>query len=162
MRVDTDRGPQVPGDIEVAERRLTPREASGLDAWVLATAAEAVAYAASLLRDRAAAEDVVQDCYCRLIEKADFRTTMINMRTSGEGGMLRGRLPMILPTGEDCVRTAYATCGRPKPAAVRFIIRKPMSSKRLRTRWYDCSSSSSGNVLPWGSRAVSSNVMSLA
>ena len=55
----------------MAERRLTPREASGLDAWVLATAAEAVAYAASLLHDRAAAEDVVQDCYCRLIEKAD-------------------------------------------------------------------------------------------
>jgi RNA polymerase sigma-70 factor (ECF subfamily) len=37
------------------------------DAWVLATAADAVAYAASLLRDRAAAEDVVQDCYCRLL-----------------------------------------------------------------------------------------------
>jgi RNA polymerase sigma factor (sigma-70 family) len=44
---------------------------AGLDAWVLATAADAVAYAASLLRDRAAAEDVVQDCYCRLLKKAD-------------------------------------------------------------------------------------------
>jgi RNA polymerase sigma-70 factor (ECF subfamily) len=42
-----------------------------LDAWVLATAADAVAYAASLLRDRAAAEDVVQDCYCRLWQKSD-------------------------------------------------------------------------------------------
>jgi RNA polymerase sigma-70 factor (ECF subfamily) len=41
-----------------------------LDAWVLATAADAVAYAASLLRDRGAAEDVVQDCYCRLLQKA--------------------------------------------------------------------------------------------
>ena len=56
----------------------------------------------------------------RLIEKVDFKTTMINMRTSGEGGMLRGRLPMILPTGEDCVRSAYATCGRPDPELVRF------------------------------------------
>lgn len=55
----------------MAERRLTPREAAELDAWVLATAAEAVAYAASLLNDRAAAEDVVQDCYCRLLQKAD-------------------------------------------------------------------------------------------
>ena len=42
-----------------------------LDAWVLSTAPDAVAYAASLLRDRAAAEDVVQDCYCRLLQKAD-------------------------------------------------------------------------------------------
>jgi RNA polymerase sigma-70 factor (ECF subfamily) len=42
-----------------------------LDGWVLATAADAVAYADSLLRNRAAAEDVVQDCYCRLLQKAD-------------------------------------------------------------------------------------------
>ena len=41
-----------------------------LDAWVLATAPRAVAYATSLLRDRHRAEDVVQDCYCRLLEKA--------------------------------------------------------------------------------------------
>jgi len=40
-----------------------------LDAWVLATAPRAVAYAASLLRDRARAEDIVQDCYCRLLQK---------------------------------------------------------------------------------------------
>ncbi len=42
-----------------------------LDAWVLSTAPDAVAYAVSLLRDRAAAEDVVQDCYCRLLQKGD-------------------------------------------------------------------------------------------
>ncbi len=42
-----------------------------LDAWVLATAPRAVAYAASLLRDRSLAEDVVQDCYCRLLQKAE-------------------------------------------------------------------------------------------
>ncbi len=41
-----------------------------LDAWVLATAPRAVAYAASLLRDWARAEDVVQDCYFRLLQKA--------------------------------------------------------------------------------------------
>ena len=51
----------------------------------------------------------------RLIEKADFQATFINMRTSGEGGVLRGRLPLVLPTGEDCVRSAVATCGRPGP-----------------------------------------------
>jgi RNA polymerase sigma-70 factor (ECF subfamily) len=52
-----------------AEQSLA--DAAALDAWVLATAADAVAYAASLLRDRAAAEDVVQDCYCRLLARAD-------------------------------------------------------------------------------------------
>ncbi len=41
-----------------------------LSAWVLATAPRAVAYATSLLRDREKAEDVVQDCYCRLMAKA--------------------------------------------------------------------------------------------
>src|SRR5262249_55711692 len=41
------------------------------EAWVLATAPDAVAYAASLLRDRVAAEDIVQDCYCRLLARAD-------------------------------------------------------------------------------------------
>ena len=42
-----------------------------LNAWVLATWARAVAFAASLLRDRAGAEDVVHDCYCRLLRKAE-------------------------------------------------------------------------------------------
>ena len=47
------------------------KAAADLEAWILATAPAAVAYAASLLRDRAAAEDVVQDCYCRLLQKAN-------------------------------------------------------------------------------------------
>ncbi len=41
-----------------------------LEGWVVTTAARAVAYAASLLRDASLAEDVVQDCYCRLLQKA--------------------------------------------------------------------------------------------
>jgi RNA polymerase sigma factor (sigma-70 family) len=41
-----------------------------IDAWVLATSPRAVAYATALLRDRERAEDVVQDCYCRLLRKA--------------------------------------------------------------------------------------------
>jgi hypothetical protein len=56
----------------------------------------------------------------RLIEKTDFAASYINMRTSGEGGILRGRLPMIMPTSEDCVRTAYACCGKADPDLVRF------------------------------------------
>jgi RNA polymerase sigma-70 factor, ECF subfamily len=41
------------------------------EAWILATLPRAVAYAASLLRDRALAEDVVHDCYVRLLQKSD-------------------------------------------------------------------------------------------
>jgi RNA polymerase sigma factor (sigma-70 family) len=53
----------------VADPARRPAQAD-LDAWVLATGADAVAYATSLLRDRAAAEDIVQDCYCRLLARA--------------------------------------------------------------------------------------------
>lgn len=56
----------------------------------------------------------------RLIEKTDFTAMNINMRTSGEGGILRGRIPMIMPTGEDCVRTAIATCGQANASDVRI------------------------------------------
>lgn len=42
-----------------------------LDDWVLITAPRAVAYARSLLRNPHDAEDIVQDCYSRLLAKAD-------------------------------------------------------------------------------------------
>ena len=47
----------------------------------------------------------------KLIEKGDFSVSFINMRTSGEGGILRARIPVIQPTGEDCIRTGIACCG---------------------------------------------------
>jgi len=56
----------------------------------------------------------------KLVEKVDWNATLINMRTSGEGGIQRARLPMIMPTSDDCVRTAYATCGRAEAAQVRM------------------------------------------
>ena len=48
-----------------------PDRAAELDAWVLATAPRAAGYARSLLRDPDQADDIVQDCYCRLLQKAD-------------------------------------------------------------------------------------------
>jgi RNA polymerase sigma-70 factor (ECF subfamily) len=48
-----------------------PDRAAELDDWVLATAPRAAAYARSLLRDVHQAEDIVQECYCRLLKKAD-------------------------------------------------------------------------------------------
>jgi RNA polymerase sigma factor (sigma-70 family) len=51
---------------------LAPRNrAEELNAWVLATAPRAVAYAQSLLHNLHQSEDIVQDCYCRLLQKAD-------------------------------------------------------------------------------------------
>ncbi len=40
-----------------------------IDAWVLEVAPRAVAYAISLVRDVTTAEDVVQDCFFRLLQK---------------------------------------------------------------------------------------------
>ena len=54
------------------------------------------------------------------MEKIDWKASYINMRTSGEGGILRARLPLIQETGEDCVRTAVATCGKGDLAQVRM------------------------------------------
>src|SRR5262245_18160164 len=49
---------------------LSDSQRDRLDAWVLAAAPRAVAYAVSLLHDRSRAEDVVQDCFYRLLRKA--------------------------------------------------------------------------------------------
>jgi hypothetical protein len=56
-----------------------------------------------------------------LVEKVDFAATMTNHRTSGEGGVRRGRLPLILEDEEACVRTAIGSCGRGHPEQVRLV-----------------------------------------
>src|SRR6185295_6378958 len=48
----------------------------------------------------------------RLIEKVDFVATMMNHRTSGEGGVRRGRIPLVLEDADACVRSAIGACGR--------------------------------------------------
>lgn len=48
------------------ERRDDP-----LDGWIVATIQRALAYAVTLLGERADAEDVVQDCYSRLLARAE-------------------------------------------------------------------------------------------
>lgn len=45
--------------------------ADPLEDWVRTTLPRALCYARALLRDSVAAEDVVQDCYTRLIERQD-------------------------------------------------------------------------------------------
>jgi len=56
----------------------------------------------------------------RLIEKVDWVATLTNMRTSGEGGMLKSQIPLIMETGEDCVRTSMGACGQFPPERVRL------------------------------------------
>lgn len=56
----------------------------------------------------------------RLIESVNFHDTLLNSRTSGEGGVLRGRIPLIVRDAEMVVRTAIATCGRGRWEEVRL------------------------------------------
>src|SRR2546421_3216493 len=51
----------------------------------------------------------------RLIERMDFVKTLINHRTSGEGGILRGKLPIILDDAASCVQAAIGGCGHGGP-----------------------------------------------
>jgi len=44
---------------------------AAVDAWVRETLPRAVAFAHSLVRDHATAEDIAHDCYCRLLRRAD-------------------------------------------------------------------------------------------
>jgi hypothetical protein len=47
-----------------------------------------------------------------LANKIDFRKTYINCFTAGPAGMRRGRLPMVLPDAESCIKAALSICGR--------------------------------------------------
>jgi RNA polymerase sigma-70 factor (ECF subfamily) len=59
--------------LEVTLAGLSDRPSSNgtHEAWILATLPRALAYAQSLLRDRALAEDVIHDCYLRLLAKTE-------------------------------------------------------------------------------------------
>src|SRR6056297_1039930 len=48
-----------------------PRANDELDDWIVSTVQQAVAYALSLVRIRVEAEDIVHDCYGRLLARAD-------------------------------------------------------------------------------------------
>jgi hypothetical protein len=57
----------------------------------------------------------------QLMEKVDFAKTMTNHRTSGEGGVRRGSIPLILDSPEACIRAAIGACGRGHPEQVRLV-----------------------------------------
>ena len=42
----------------------------------------------------------------------DFAKTYLNCFTAGAAGVRRSRMPMVLPTDDDCIRAALSMCGR--------------------------------------------------
>ncbi|MGO9921693.1 MAG: RNA polymerase sigma factor [Isosphaeraceae bacterium] len=60
-----------PLEATVSDDSVRPDPRAAREAWMLATLPRALAYATSLLRDRTLGEDVVHDCYVRLLEKSD-------------------------------------------------------------------------------------------
>jgi hypothetical protein len=54
-----------------------------------------------------------------LVSKIDLYATYMNGLTSGTGGLLRNRLPNVLPSDRAAVATAIRMCGKPDPSTVR-------------------------------------------
>ena len=59
------------GEAQLARRSPPGRPEDAIDAWVAETASRALAYAISLVGNRADAEDVVHDCFGRLLARSD-------------------------------------------------------------------------------------------
>ena len=47
-----------------------------------------------------------------LAQQIDWQKTYVNCFTAGIAGVRRSRMPMVLPTEDDCVRAALSMCGR--------------------------------------------------
>jgi hypothetical protein len=56
----------------------------------------------------------------RVIDKIDWQATYMNGYTSGIGGLLRNRLPQVLPNDRAAVATAIRMCGQPDLAKLRL------------------------------------------
>lgn len=68
-RIEPGRSCRPEANLSSDEESTHTREA--IEAWTLATIPRALAYARSLLRDRSRGEDVVHDCYVRLLRKGE-------------------------------------------------------------------------------------------
>ena len=98
--------------------------AAELDAWVLATAGPATAYARSLVKDRNVADDLVQECYCRLLAKAgvydlprDGLKLLLKAITNAAVNAATRRRPTFRLVRHDC--DGERPVDPPDPAAVR-------------------------------------------
>ncbi len=66
-------------------------------------------------------------------QQIDFAKTYINCFTAGPSGVRRSRLPMVLPTEDDCVRAALSMCGRGVDEAKRVV--RIRNTLHLTTCW---------------------------
>jgi hypothetical protein len=56
-----------------------------------------------------------------LAEEIDWEQTYVNSFTAGSAGVRRGRMPMVLPDEESCIRAALQTCGKPFDAPKKVV-----------------------------------------
>jgi hypothetical protein len=56
----------------------------------------------------------------RVASKIDWQATYMNGYTSGIGGLLRNRLPNVLPNDRAAIATAIRMCGQPDPSKLRL------------------------------------------
>jgi len=56
----------------------------------------------------------------RVVSKIDWQATYMNGYTSGIGGLLRNRLPNVLPNDRAAIATAIRMCGQPDQAKLRL------------------------------------------
>jgi Domain of unknown function (DUF362) len=57
----------------------------------------------------------------RLVSQIDWQATYMNGYTSGIGGLMRNRLPNVLPTDREAIAAAIRMCGKPDPATARVV-----------------------------------------
>ena len=56
-----------------------------------------------------------------LVSKIDWHATYVNGYTSGVGGLMRNRLPWVLPDDRAAIAAAIRMCGKPDPSTVRLV-----------------------------------------
>ena len=54
-------------------------------------------------------------------EQIDWQKTYVNCFTAGIAGVRRARMPMVLPTADDCIKAALSMCGWPVEAPKRVV-----------------------------------------
>ena len=56
-----------------------------------------------------------------LAEQIDWEATYVNSFTAGGSGVRRGRMPMVLPDADSCIRAAMQSCGTPFDAPKKVV-----------------------------------------
>ena len=82
-------------------------------------------------------------------EQIDWEATYVNSFTAGGSGVRRGRMPMVLPDEESCIRAALQTCGKAFAAPKKVV--RIHSTLHLTRCWV---SDALLDELPPGSRVV--------